>query len=59
MSEWLSGFLFSAMLLVPIFCWFVHLYTCFTEQLWGFLIAGAVLFPIGIVHGFGIIIGIW
>ena len=26
---------------------------------WGFLLAGAVMFPIGIIHGLGIWIGVW
>jgi hypothetical protein len=32
--------------------WFTHVFTCFAQGLWGFLIAGALLFPIGILHGF-------
>lgn len=39
--------------------WLQHLYTCFTEGLWGFLIAGAIFFPIGIIHGWGIWLGFW
>ena len=39
--------------------WFQHLYTCFNEEVWGFLIAGAIFFPVAIVHGIGIWIGIW
>lgn len=32
--------------------WFNHIFTCFSEGLWGFLLAGAIFFPIGIFHGF-------
>lgn len=32
--------------------WFTHIFTCFSEGMWGFLIAGALFFPIGILHGF-------
>ena len=39
--------------------WFTHLVVCFTDDRWGFLIAGAIMFPIAIVHGFGIWFGIW
>jgi len=39
--------------------WLQHLYTCFTTEAWGFLIAGALFFPIGIIHGWGIWFGIW
>ena len=36
-----------------------HLYTCFNEKLYGFLIAGAIFFPIAVVHGWGIWLGWW
>lgn len=39
--------------------WLTHLYVCFTTAAWGFLIAGAIFFPIGIIHGIGVWIGIW
>lgn len=45
--------------LVGVAAWFQHLYTCFTEESWGFLIAGAIFFPIAIIHGIGIWLGIW
>jgi len=32
--------------------WFTHIFTCFAEGLWGFLLAGAIMFPIGVFHGF-------
>ena len=39
--------------------WFTHLFVCFSDDRWGFLIAGAIMFPIAIVHGIGIWIGVW
>jgi hypothetical protein len=39
-------------LLACVFAWFTHIFTCFAEGLWGFLLAGAIMFPIGILHGF-------
>lgn len=39
--------------------WLTHLYTCFTEHLWGFLIAGAIFFPIAMIHGWGIWLHLW
>jgi hypothetical protein len=38
---------------------FTHIYVSFNERLWGFLIAGAIFFPIAIVHGWGIWFGFW
>jgi hypothetical protein len=32
--------------------WLNHIFTCFAQEMWGFLIAGALFFPIGILHGF-------
>lgn len=39
--------------------WCQHIYTCFTENHWGFLIAGAIFFPIAVFHGWGIWAGFW
>lgn len=39
--------------------WLTHVITCFQDGSWGFLIAGALLFPIAIVHGIGIWFGAW
>lgn len=32
--------------------WLTHIFTCFAHAMWGFLVAGALFFPIGILHGF-------
>ncbi len=32
--------------------WLTHIFTCFAQGFWGFLVAGAIFFPIGILHGF-------
>lgn len=39
--------------------WLTHLITCFSDERWGFLIAGAIMFPVAIVHGIGIWFGAW
>ncbi len=39
--------------------WFTHLYVCFHNEQWGFLIAGALFFPVAWVHGTGVWFGIW
>ncbi len=31
--------------------WITHLVNCFADAAWGFLIAGAIMFPIAWVHG--------
>ena len=37
--------------------WLTHVVTCLKTASWGFLIAGAIFFPVGCVHGTGIWLG--
>jgi len=54
------GCLFQGALALAVFAgWCQHVYTCFNEHYWGFLIAGAIFFPIAIIHGWGIWFGWW
>lgn len=39
--------------------WVTHIVTCFKTDAWGFLIAGAIAAPIGVIHGIGIWLGVW
>jgi hypothetical protein len=48
-------FIFFAM----IAAWITHVIVCLKLGLWGFLIAGALVFPIAIIHGIGIWFGLW
>ena len=36
---------------IIIAAWLTHLFTCLAAGAWGLLIAGALFFPVGIVHG--------
>ena len=45
--------------IASVLSWFTHIFVCFSDDRWGFLIAGALFFPIAIVHGVGIWFGIW
>lgn len=52
----------SAVILSIVVCaaaWLTHVFTCLADGEWGFLIAGALAFPIAIVHGIGIWFGFW
>ena len=42
--------------IMSIVAWVTHVLYCFGHDMWGFLIAGALFFPIGIVHGLAILI---
>jgi hypothetical protein len=60
MGGLLMGNLFGIVVFFAILAgWINHLYICFSEKLWGFLIAGAIFFPIGVVHGWGAWLGFW
>ena len=39
--------------------WITHIVVCLQTTSWGFLIAGALLFPIAWIHGTGIWFGIF
>jgi hypothetical protein len=47
------------MIIINISAWATHVIHCFDNGQWGFLIAGAVAFPVAIVHGIGIWFGFW
>ena len=39
--------------------WLTHVITCLAAGTWGFLVAGALVAPIGVIHGTGIWFGAW
>ena len=55
----MEGFLWCVFLLILIAAWFTHVVSCLIAQTWGFLIAGALFAPVGIIHGVGIWFGAW
>lgn len=44
---------------VSLMAWGTHIIVCLKAGYWGFLIAGALFFPIGIIHGIGYWFGIF
>lgn len=49
----------GAFTIASIGAWLTHILVCLTAGKWGFLIAGALLPPIGVIHGFGLWLGVW
>lgn len=39
--------------------WLTHVVVCLKAGSWGFLVAGAIFAPIGVIHGVGVWIGAW
>ena len=51
-----------AMILLLTACfaaWITHIVVCFQQGEWGYLIAGALVVPIAVIHGFGVWFGLW
>ena len=59
MNEGLGSLIGWAVGLAMLAAWLTHLYVCFTDERWGFLIAGALFFPVAIIHGIGLWFGLW
>jgi hypothetical protein len=53
----MGTFLAILTMLVAPAAWITHVVVCLKTASWGFLLAGAIIFPVGIVHGIGIWFG--
>lgn len=53
----MSGFLGIVAVLWIALSWVTHVVVCLKTASWGFLIAGAIVFPIAWIHGTGIWLG--
>ena len=56
-----GGFEFAmfGMFMTFLAAWVTHVIVTISAGAWGLLIAGAILFPIGIIHGIGCWFGFW
>jgi hypothetical protein len=57
-SNW-YGIFVVAMTVWVFAAWFTHVFVCLKSSAWGFLVAGAIFFPVAWVHGTGIWLGVW
>lgn len=48
----------AAIFLVSFSAWLTHVIYCLTEDRWGFLIAGTLFAPVGVIHGILIWMGV-
>lgn len=39
--------------------WITHVIVCIKSEQWVFLLAGAICAPVGVIHGWGVWLGIW
>ena len=56
-AENIGVLIFSAAFVICLAAWITHIVNCLSEEAWGFLIAGAIMFPIAIIHGIGLWFG--
>jgi hypothetical protein len=49
---------YAVIVLIAFAAWLTHVIYCLTEASWGFLIAGAIFFPIGVIHGVMVWLGV-
>jgi hypothetical protein len=55
----MSDLITALLALWIVVAWITHIVVCLKTAAWGFLIAGAIVFPIAWVHGTGIWFGIF
>lgn len=59
MAGFIKGEVLGVLIVLAVVAaWLTHVITCLIEGSWGFLVAGAILFPVAIIHGFLIWIGV-
>lgn len=51
--------LIIAMWLIGLAAWATHIIVCIKAGAWLLLLAGAIAFPVGVVHGVGVWVGIF
>lgn len=45
--------------LIVFAAWVTHIVDCFQDGEWGFLLVGALFFPLAVIHGIGLWFGFW
>lgn len=55
----MSNFWAAAIAFWVVASWITHIVACLSDGSWGFLIAGAIFFPVAWVHGTGVWFGVW
>lgn len=57
MSDAIPAIAVFTLIIWLIAAWFTHVFVCLATGAWGFLIGGAIFFPVAWVHGTGIWFG--
>jgi len=54
----MGNFIGLAFYVAVIVAWITHVVVCIQNAAWALLVIGALIFPIGVIHGFMIWLGI-
>ncbi len=54
-----GGLIAVALVVWVVTSWLTHIIVCLKTASWGFLIAGAIMFPVAVIHGTGCWFGAW
>lgn len=58
-SDNLAALFVVGLVVSTIAAWLTHVIVCIKTASWGFLIAGAIFAPVGVIHGIGCWFGAW
>lgn len=58
-AEAFTGLMVLGLLVGTFAAWLTHVIVCIQTASWGFLIAGAIFAPVGVIHGIGCWFGAW
>jgi hypothetical protein len=53
------GWILAVFVVMPFMAWVTHIASCINHEQWLLLLSGAILFPIGILHGTGLWFGLF
>ena len=48
-----------AIIVLSVPAWFTHIVVCIKASKWAFLLAGMLFAPLGVVHGWGVWLGVF
>ena len=53
------GFAFFALWMSAIAAWITHVVVCIKASAWVLLLFGCIVAPVGVIHGFGVWLGVF
>jgi len=57
-KDWFGLLLITMFLVTPVLAWVTHIITSIKTASWVLLVMGSLIFPIGIIHGVAVWLGV-